>query len=108
MTRPDVQTNTNVVKPGDADTLVIAPVTPHLVAECFGLTDKGRHRSNNEDQFLVAILDKALKVLHSSLPQPRTRHSSDQGYLFVVADGMGGEAAGEVASALALTSVEEY
>jgi protein phosphatase len=108
MSVPEVQTDVRVVKSAEADTLIIPAPTPHLVAECFGLTDQGRRRSNNEDQFLVAILDKSLKVLHTSLPQPRVRHSSDHSYLFVVADGMGGEAAGEVASALALSSVEEY
>jgi PPM family protein phosphatase len=108
MGQPDVRTNVNVVKSSDADTIELSVTGPHLSAECFGLSDPGRCRSNNEDQFLVAILDKALKVVQTSLPQPRTRHSSDQSYLLVVADGMGGEAAGEEASALALTSVEDY
>ena len=108
MSHPDVQTNVNVVKTGDPDTVEVSTPAVHLSAECFGLSDPGRCRSNNEDQFLVAVLDKALKVLHTSLPQPRTRHSSDQSYLLVVADGMGGEAAGEEASALALSSVEDY
>jgi protein phosphatase len=108
MSHPDVRTTVNVVKTGDADTVELSVLVPPLAAECFGLSDPGRCRSNNEDQFLVAVLDKALKVLQTSLPQPRTRHSSDQSYLLVVADGMGGEAAGEEASALALSSVEDY
>jgi PPM family protein phosphatase len=108
MGHPDVQTTVNVVKTGDPDTVELSVLVPPLVAECFGLSDPGRCRSNNEDQFLVAVLDKALKVLQTSLPQPRTRHSTDRSYLLVVADGMGGEAAGEEASALALSSVEDY
>ena len=108
MSNPDVQTNVAVVKSSEADTVELSAAGPYLTAECFGLSDPGRCRSNNEDQFLVAILDKALKVLQSSLPQARTRHSTDQSYLLVVADGMGGEAAGEEASALALSSVEDY
>jgi protein phosphatase len=51
-----------------------------------GLTDVGRERDHNEDTFLV---DETLG-------------------LFLVADGMGGHRAGEVASALARDTVHEY
>jgi protein phosphatase len=74
----------------------------------FGLTDRGRVRKTNEDQFLIAVLLKALQVQQTSLPQPSVRHSSDRSYLFMVADGMGGCAGGERASALAIGSVETF
>jgi serine/threonine protein phosphatase PrpC/CRP-like cAMP-binding protein len=51
----------------------------------FAATDVGRVREHNEDNFLV---DKKLQ-------------------LFIVADGMGGHAAGEVASALAVRTIHE-
>src|SRR5580693_5984759 len=51
----------------------------------YAATDVGKVRDHNEDNFLV---DKKLA-------------------LFVVADGMGGHAAGEVASAMAVRTVHE-
>src|SRR5829696_2911300 len=51
----------------------------------FAATDVGQVRDHNEDNFLV---DKKLQ-------------------LFMVADGMGGHAAGEVASALAVRTIHE-
>jgi serine/threonine protein phosphatase PrpC len=74
----------------------------------FGLTDPGRVRPSNEDQFLVAELTKAMRVQYASLPQPKTQYADERGYLFIVADGMGGHQAGEQASALAVQSIEAF
>jgi protein phosphatase len=50
-----------------------------------------------------------MQVCKSSLPDDGGYHFSDEeGYLMVVADGMGGAAAGEQASALAVGSVEAF
>jgi PPM family protein phosphatase len=74
----------------------------------FGLTNRGRVRASNEDQFFIAELTKSMKVLHASLPQPKTQRSDERGYLFIVADGMGGHQAGEHASAMAVESIEAF
>ena len=79
-----------------------------LTVRSFGLSDRGKVRETNEDHFLIAVLLKALQIQQTSLPQPDIHHSSDRSYLFVVADGMGGRAAGEQASALAIDSVESF
>ncbi len=72
-------------------------------------THPGQVRSNNEDQFLVARLAKSMFICASSLiVEEEIRFSDEQGYLMVVADGMGGAAAGEHASSLAITTVESF
>jgi protein phosphatase len=102
-----VQTDLAVVGTRDADTAERPAVRP-LEARCFGLTDRGKVRPSNEDQFLVAELAKALRVLHTSVTQPSLQQSSGRNYLLVVADGIGGSAGGERASALAIDSVESF
>ena len=57
-----------------------------MEVKAFGLTHVGRQRQHNEDAFLV----------------------SDDSRLFLVADGMGGHAAGEIASRIAVEAVSEF
>src|SRR4029453_6304112 len=85
-----------------------ADPTPVLLVRSFGLTDPGRVRTENQDQFLVAQLAKSMYVQQSSLVQAGTQFGDDRGHLLVVADGMGGHAGGEHASALAVGSIEDF
>ena len=64
----------------------------------FGKTDLGRTREHNEDTFLVADLSTGNASLQ---PDVRNHVIGSRGSLFIVADGMGGAAAGELASAMA-------
>jgi serine/threonine protein phosphatase PrpC len=64
----------------------------------FGKTDLGRTREHNEDTFLVADLSTGNASLQ---PEVRSHEIGPRGSLFMVADGMGGAAAGELASAMA-------
>jgi protein phosphatase len=64
----------------------------------FGKTDLGLTRDHNEDTFLVADLSTGNASLH---PAVREHEVGARGSLFMVADGMGGAAAGEIASAMA-------
>lgn len=78
--------------------------------ECHGLSDIGRVRRTNEDQFLIADLNKALLVHETSMAvEDHSRlFGSTQGQLLLVADGMGGQAAGKHAATLAVDTIIEY
>jgi protein phosphatase len=70
--------------------------------QVFGKTDVGRSREHNEDRFLVADLTRKDASLQ---PQVRQHDLGERGSLFVVADGMGGAAAGELASQMATDAI---
>ncbi len=75
-----------------------APNSGEIIVHVFGRTDVGRTREHNEDSFVVADLNTMNATLQ---PEVRTHHPGKMGSLFMVADGMGGAAAGEIASAMA-------
>lgn len=78
--------------------------------DVFGATDAGLTRDVNEDQFVVADVAKSLAFEQTSLPDARTTKRIDRtkGKLMLVADGMGGHAAGDRASALVADSIAAY
>jgi len=87
----------------------VAHVGHHALAvKAFGITDKGRVRPSNEDQFLSAELTKAMRICQTSLSEPKVQFGGERGHLFLVADGMGGHRAGELASALAVVAIEQF
>ena len=69
-----------------------------IIVNVFGRTDVGKTREHNEDTFLVADMSANVASL---LPSVRTHKIGERGTLFMVADGMGGAAAGEIASQMA-------
>src|SRR5262245_36405189 len=79
-----------------------------LEVRAFGLTHIGCVRTTNEDQFLVADLAKTMRIQHTSLPEPKVQFGDERAHIFLVADGMGGHAAGEFASAMAVTAIEQF
>src|SRR5947208_15055591 len=80
------------------------PSSKPIKVEVFAKTDLGRTRDHNEDRFLVADLSRREASLQ---PAVREHEVGELGSLFVVADGMGGAAAGELASERATETIYE-
>ena len=82
--------------------------TERLLVDVAALTDPGRVRERNEDSFAVFRLGRFLERVTSSLPAEDLpeRHEAI-GHVMIVADGLGGHEAGEVASHTAISKVLE-
>lgn len=74
----------------------------------FASTDVGMQRAGNEDSFLVADLTTGLTTGNTDSGAGTNTHSlGERGSLMIVSDGMGGAAAGEIASEMAVTIIRE-
>src|SRR4051794_14644001 len=86
------------------------PLSPRPVEVDVGArTHRGKVRHNNEDNFHVIRYGRYLQTVFSSLSVDQFPEETDRhGYGLVVADGLGGHAAGEVASRRAIALLLEY
>lgn len=73
----------------------------HLIVH--GRTDVGLVREHNEDSFIIVRLDDDVRDPAAL----RAHQVGERGTLLVVCDGMGGAAAGEVASSMAVASLAD-
>ena len=85
--------------PGSANLALPVAPSSEVKIRLFARTDVGQVREHNEDNFLVADLTKRERGLSEG---NRATTLGPHGAVFAVCDGMGGAAAGEVASQLAV------
>ena len=78
--------------------------------DAHGVTHPGKVRRDNQDHYLLCSLRRQVVVRGSSIPQAEglVGESERMASLAMVADGVGGAAAGETASRVALTGIARY
>jgi serine/threonine protein phosphatase PrpC len=70
------------------------------------LSHSGKVRPNNEDSFLVTRFKRSMNTLLTNLPQGEIPDQYvEAGYVMLVADGIGGRTAGEIASRTAISAL---
>jgi protein phosphatase len=93
-----------LASPPEAGLRTPRPRVTSVEVDLAALSHPGRVRPNNEDHYLVVRVGRYLRTWMTNLPEGCVpREFEETAYGMAVADGMGGMAAGEVASQLALT-----
>jgi PPM family protein phosphatase len=86
----------------------LEPHSSHIKVDIAGATHCGNVRKNNEDHYLAVKVQRSLETLCTNIEKDNLGSVFDEiGYGLLVADGIGGLEAGEVASKLALCKVVE-
>jgi serine/threonine protein phosphatase PrpC len=106
MKPPDgLDTAEYILPPPAARVLPPADISARVQVDLAALSHQGKVRENNEDHFLVSRGERSLETVMTNLPSglfpPRF---AEVGYGMLVADGMGGHQAGEIASRLAIST----
>ncbi len=108
----DDQNVSDETDPAEAETVNLGRsslLAADLQLSFAGTTHVGLVRRNNEDQYLIVHVRKSLEILESSLVSTDLPFLPDQeGYVLLVADGIGGRAGGERASTLVVQEAAHY
>ncbi len=85
-----------------------SPASAEVKVEIAAASHRGHVRDNNEDHYLAVRFRRSLETLCTNVEDGILESSFDEvGYGMLVADGLGGMAAGEVASRIALCKLVE-
>lgn len=102
--------HTNADVDTDEYLAAVVPVSPapetvssRVQVDLGALSHAGKVRQNNEDHYLAARFDRSMRTLLTNLPAGSVPdRSAETAYGMLVADGMGGHAAGDFASETAI------
>lgn len=84
------------------------PASSLVDVDLAAATHRGHVRANNEDHYLAVRFGRSLETIFTNIAEGFLEPSFDEvGYGMIVADGMGGMAAGDVASRMALCKLIE-
>jgi protein phosphatase len=82
------------------------PFSSRIQVDVSGCSHPGKVRPNNEDHFLISRFGRYLESVATNLPGDLVPQRAEEvGYSMIVADGMGGHAAGEIASRMAISGL---
>jgi protein phosphatase len=78
--------------------------------ESFGISHVGKVREGNEDHFVIASLQRSLEIRQTNLEERSVLDPlcGPKAYLFAVADGVGGQDGGRLASGITIQTIVEY
>jgi protein phosphatase len=78
--------------------------------ESFGISHVGKVREGNEDHFVIASLQRSLEIRQTNLEDRSVLDPlcGPKAYLYAVADGVGGQEGGRLASGITIQTIVEY
>jgi protein phosphatase len=78
--------------------------------ESFGISHVGKVREGNEDHFVIASLQRSLEIRQTNLEERSVLDPlcGPKAYLYAVADGVGGQDGGRLASGITIQTIVEY
>ncbi len=101
--KPKEATSNDVKAQKPSEEIPPTPFSSLVAVDVFGMSDKGHVRTHNEDHFMVIRGGRAIETVMSNLGDSQPGDLFEEAaFGMIVADGVGGEAAGEIASRQAI------